>query len=100
VVIWIGSANHDERVFQNSEEFDINRTPNDHIAFGYGIHFCLGSTLAKLEAEIVLSKVIDRLEDLRFDDDYSEDSLKPLYDVFLHGVSNLPVKFRSLRITH
>ena len=95
LLIWIGSANHDESVFPDAERFDITRSfsSNAHLAFGYGIHFCLGSALATLEAEVVLKIILDRLKNLKFAEDYREESLKPLYGIFFHGVRNLPLSF-------
>ena len=61
IVAWIGSANRDEAEFPNADRFDIEREPNRHIAFGHGIHFCLGAPLARLEAKIALNVMLDRL---------------------------------------
>ena len=95
LIIWIGSANHDESVFHDAERFDITRSfsNNAHLAFGYGIHFCLGSALASLEAEVVLKIILDSLKDVKFAQDYKEESLRPLYGIFFHGVSSLPLSF-------
>jgi cytochrome P450 len=100
LIIWIGSANHDESVFNDAERFDITRSfsNNAHLAFGYGIHFCLGSALASLEAQVVLKIILDRLKDVKFADDYKEESLRPLYGIFFHGVSNLPLSFRPAKL--
>ena len=100
LIIWIGSANHDESVFPGAERFDISRSfsSNAHLAFGYGIHFCLGSALASLEAEVVLKIMLDRLKNLKFAEDYSEESLKPLYGIFFHGVRNLPLSFNPAKL--
>lgn len=97
MIMWIGSANHDESIFTNAEIFDINRNTTDmHLAFGHGIHFCLGSILATLEAQVVLKIILDRLHNLRFANDFNnEELLKPLHGVFFHGVSNLPLCFES-----
>jgi cytochrome P450 len=96
MIMWIGSANHDESIFTNAEIFDINRnTADTHFAFGHGIHFCLGSILATLEAQVVLKIILDRLHNLRFANEYNEELLKPLHGVFFHGVSNLPLCFES-----
>ena len=51
----IASANRDEAVFDNAESFVIDRNPNPHLAFGFGIHFCLGAHLARLEGEIAVA---------------------------------------------
>lgn len=100
LIIWIGSANHDESVFNDAERFDITRSfsNNAHLAFGYGIHFCLGSALASLEAQVVLKIILDRLKDVNFADDYKEESLRPLYGIFFHGVSNLSLSFKPAKL--
>ena len=60
ISIWLGSANRDEKVFDNSEEFMIDRRKNSHLAFGMGVHMCLGAPLARLEAEIGLKDILDK----------------------------------------
>ncbi len=61
IVAWIGSANRDEAWFPDPDRFDIEREPNRHVAFGRGIHFCLGAPLARLEARVALNVMLDRL---------------------------------------
>jgi cytochrome P450 len=63
--IAVGSANRDERQFKHPDRFDIDRTPNDHVAFGLGRHYCAGSRLAYLEATVGLNALFDRLGGLR-----------------------------------
>lgn len=63
----IGSANRDERFFPDPNRFDFRRDATEHIAFGFGEHFCAGSHLARLEARIALDALLDRLPDLRLD---------------------------------
>ncbi|ATO49993.1 cytochrome P450 [Brevibacillus laterosporus] len=58
VISWIGSANRDETVFEHASTFDISRKVNPHLAFGQGIHFCLGAPLARLEAKISLTELL------------------------------------------
>ncbi len=65
VMPWLVSANRDSRVFANPERFDIHRTPNDHLAFGRGGHFCLGAPLARMEASIALRALLSRFAELR-----------------------------------
>ncbi len=60
VVVWEGSANRDERVFDDPMAFRITRDPNPHLAFGHGLHFCLGANLARLETRVVYEEVLDR----------------------------------------
>ncbi|MDA6082945.1 cytochrome P450, partial [Escherichia coli] len=58
VMAWIGSANRDESVFDKPDVFDINRSPNNYLSFGAGVHYCLGSQLAKLEAKICITEML------------------------------------------
>jgi cytochrome P450 len=64
VLLWVLSANHDERQFADPERFDIHRDPNEQVAFGHGIHFCLGAPLARLEGKIALDLLLTRLADI------------------------------------
>ncbi|MEP7359285.1 MAG: cytochrome P450, partial [Anaerolineales bacterium] len=91
VLAFIGSANRDSAKFPNPGRFDITRDPNPHIAFGYGIHYCLGAPLARLEGRIVLSILLQRMRDIRLA------NLLPLTSgdaLILHGVRHLPLRFR------
>jgi len=65
----IGSANHDERYWDNAEEFDIFRKPRQHIAFAWGPHMCLGLHLARMETKVALTQILDRLPGVRLDPD-------------------------------
>jgi cytochrome P450 len=58
VLIWEGSANRDERVFPRSMTFDIERSPNPHLAFGQGVHYCLGANLARLEMRVLFEELL------------------------------------------
>ncbi|MDB5107565.1 MAG: Polyketide biosynthesis cytochrome PksS [Candidatus Binatus sp.] len=60
ILLWIGSANRDEDVFERADDFDITRRPNQHIAFGFGTHSCIGAHLAFVEGCIVLRKLIEK----------------------------------------
>jgi cytochrome P450 len=90
VVAWIGSANHDERRFPDPERFDVQRTPNPHLAFGHGIHFCVGAPLARLEGKIALNALFQRLPDLKRAPDVA---LEPIASAILSGVKRFPVTF-------
>src|SRR5262245_14119667 len=65
VILWLLSANHDERRFPDPERFDIHREPNEQLAFGHGIHFCLGAPLARLEGKIAVDRLLTRFADIR-----------------------------------
>ncbi len=82
------SANRDEEVFDDPFHFDIERSPNDHLAFGgYGAHFCLGASLARLEAKLALGALLDRTPNLKL---VSED-LRYRPNFLLRGLEALPV---------
>ncbi|BCL83679.1 putative cytochrome P450 YjiB [Ktedonobacteria bacterium brp13] len=58
IVSWVGAAHFEEEYFPHAEQFDIRRTPNPHMTFGYGIHVCLGAPLARLESKIALERIV------------------------------------------
>jgi cytochrome P450 len=94
VIAWIGSANHDESIFPDSERFDISRSGRQaNLGFGHGIHFCLGAPLALLEGQVVLRIILQRLQGLTLDGD--GDELRPIQSVFFHGVAHLPLRFQA-----
>lgn len=84
------SANFDESVFDNPEQFDVRREPNTHLAFGFGTHFCLGNQLARLELSLMTGRVLERLPDLRL----ASDDVSPLRPAnFVSGLESMPVVF-------
>jgi cytochrome P450 len=69
MVLLNGSANRDERRFVHADRFDIHREFGQHLSFGYGIHFCLGAALARLEGRVALDEVLSRWTDWEVDYD-------------------------------
>ncbi|TQS42949.1 cytochrome P450 [Cryptosporangium phraense] len=90
VLLLYPSANRDSQVFDDPFTFDITRAPNPHLAFGLGTHFCLGSSLARLELTSILTALLDRFPDLHLRDE-TEPALRPA--IFVSGYEELPVRF-------
>jgi len=88
VVVWLGSANRDERVFEAPEEFVADRQPNQHLSFGHGTHYCLGAPLARLEAKIALESLLDRFETM----EPVATDLQPIRSSFIYGVEAYPLR--------
>ncbi|HYO02511.1 MAG TPA: cytochrome P450 [Mycobacterium sp.] len=90
IMLMFESANFDESVFGDPENFRIDRSPNSHLAFGFGSHFCLGNQLARLELSMMTKRVLIRLPDLRL----AEDAAVPLRPAnFVSGPEAMPVVF-------
>ena len=87
----IGSANRDSKQFREPDRFDIRREPNPHIAFGHGIHSCLGAALARMESRIALSDLMARLKDLEL---ATDEPWQPRKALHVHGPSHLPIRFK------
>ena len=92
IVLGFGPANHDPEKFESPEVFDITRTPNEHLVFSSGIHFCLGAVLARMDLTICLTTLLTRLPNLRFDPDKQAIPTKHSNLIF-KGFDSLPVKF-------
>ncbi|MBS7256788.1 cytochrome P450 family protein [Flavobacterium branchiicola] len=91
VLVIFLSANQDEVKFSNSLEFDITRQNNKHIAFGHGIHFCIGAPLARLECEIAINTILDRLPNIKFDSAANSPEWRP--SNIIRGLKKFPVVF-------
>jgi len=87
VVIFYPSANRDEATFRSPERFDIGRTPNEHVAFGIGEHFCLGANLARLEIRLIFEELLRRVPDLALDG-----PVRRLRSNFINGIKAMPVR--------
>jgi cholest-4-en-3-one 26-monooxygenase len=88
VTIWYPSANRDEEIFPDADTFDIGRTPNAHVAFGIGEHFCLGSNLARLELNVMFEELLSRLPDIQL-----AGEPRRLRSNFINAIKYMPVRF-------
>jgi cholest-4-en-3-one 26-monooxygenase len=88
VAVFYSSANRDEDVFPDPFKFDVGRTPNEHLAFGVGQHFCLGASLARIELRIIFEELLRRLPDFTLAGD-----VRRLRSNFINGIKEMPVRF-------
>jgi cytochrome P450 len=91
VLVVIASADHDANQFSEPEKLDITRTNNRHVAFGHGIHFCVGAPLARLEGQIAINTLIQRKPDLHLGVELAD--LLWRSGTLIRGVRTLPVAF-------
>jgi len=92
IALGLGAANHDPEKFEEPEVFDITRTPNEHLGFSSGIHFCLGAVLARMELTLCLTALLRRLPNLGFDRDKQAIPTKHS-NLVMKGFDSLRVKF-------
>ncbi len=88
VALFLGSVNRDEEVFAEPDRFDIGRTPNEHLAFGYGEHFCLGANLARMELRVLMRELLPHLGDIELAGPVSRTR-----SVVVPGIKHLPIRF-------
>lgn len=93
VVAWVGSANRDEAKFPHPDQFIVDRKPNNHLAFGWGPHFCLGAPLARLEGQIALQAILKRLANIRLQ---AGSELQPVTSTVVFAVQELPIAFETI----
>jgi cytochrome P450 len=79
-------------VFANSERFDVGRTPNEHLAFGAGQHFCLGSNLARLEIRVMFEEILKRIPDFEL-----AGPVRRLRSNFINGFKQIPIRYTPER---
>jgi cytochrome P450 len=90
----IGSANRDSKQFPDAERFDVSRSPNQHLAFGHGVHACLGAPLARKETHIALTDFLERIEHFEFAGD---GPWEPRAALHVHGPTRLPLRITPAR---
>ncbi|MGE3421357.1 MAG: cytochrome P450 [Dehalococcoidia bacterium] len=88
VLMWYLSANRDESMFKDPYRFDIERTPNEHLAFGIGEHFCLGAGFARKELKVMFEELFRRLPDIELAGEPER-----LRSNFINGIKHMPVRF-------
>lgn len=88
VVMWYASANRDEDVFDDPFRFDITRSPNEHLAFGIGEHYCLGASLARLELRIMVEQLMARMPDIEL-----AGPVERLNSNFIAGIKHMPIRY-------
>jgi cytochrome P450 family 142 subfamily A polypeptide 1 len=92
VLLLYPAANRDETIFDQPETFDTERSPNEHVAFGFGTHFCLGNQLARLELRVMFEQLLDRLPDLALS---TSGPLPKRPANFVSGIEEMPVAFTA-----
>lgn len=95
ILIALASASRDPERFAAADEFDITREPRGHVAFGHGIHFCLGAPLARMEARIAIGALLDRCSDLALD--CPADALTWRPSMLIRGTEQLPIRWANDR---
>ena len=93
VKLLLGSANHDERQFEDAEDFRISRTPNPHLAFGHDIHLCLGAPLARIEIPIAIETFLRRFPDASLA--VHPGAIRWRENFMFHAMEELPVALRT-----
>jgi cholest-4-en-3-one 26-monooxygenase len=89
VLLLLAAANRDPRQFPRPEQLDLGRTPNDHLSFGIGVHFCLGASLARLEARVALEELLAAIPDYRV----SAEDIRWFRSPSVRGPAALPIEF-------
>ena len=87
VLLSLAAANRDPRLFEAPDQLDITREPNRHLSFGYGPHYCMGAALARLECQIAIGSVLERMPGLRL----ADQQLRWLPSFLVRGLHALPL---------
>jgi len=90
-MLLLASGNRDPAQFDEPDRFDVTRTPNNHLGFGFGIHHCLGAPLARMETQVALTSLVRRAPELAL----AVDDVRYKSNVVLRGMESLPVSMRG-----
>jgi cholest-4-en-3-one 26-monooxygenase len=97
LALFYASANRDERAFTDPDSVDVTRQPNDHVAFGAGgPHYCLGASLARLEARAMFEAILTRFDGLEVDPAVDVDALPRVHSNLIDGFAHLPVRWSAI----
>jgi cytochrome P450 len=91
VMVLLASGNRDADQFPEPDRFDVARSPNNHLGFGFGIHHCLGAPLARMEAQVALASLVARAPELML----AADVIAYKSNIVLRGMEALPVALRA-----
>lgn len=89
VLLSYPSGNRDEEIFTDPFRFDVGREPNKHVAFGYGVHFCLGAALARMEINSFFAELLPRLKSIEL-----AGPPEQIATIFVGGLKHLPIRYR------
>ena len=93
VAVSLGAANRDPRRYENPDVYDIHRADTQHLTFGYGLHFCLGANLARMELRLIFTEIVTRLDDLALDG-----PVEALRSNFVGGIKHMPVRWTPAEV--
>jgi cytochrome P450 len=89
VLLMYPSGNRDEAEFDRPMDFDVTRKPNRHVAFGAGVHFCLGAQLARMETQAIFAELLPRLDHIEL-----AGPVEGVLSTFVSGLKQLPIRYR------
>jgi cholest-4-en-3-one 26-monooxygenase len=90
IIMYYPSANRDDAVFPEPDRFEIRRSPNEHLGFGIGEHFCLGANLARMQLRAIFTEVLTQLHDIQLDG-----PIDRLRSHFIDGIKHMPIRFEA-----
>ena len=92
IVVWLASSNRDEEVFEQANQFIPDRTPNRHLAFGIGLHYCIGASLARTQTQLVLQALLKEMKNLRYSESFRPE---PAAHLVFHSYRSLKLDYTT-----